>query len=244
MEQVRVKVALTFAAAIATCMVAAAATFGQRPETPLPPELQVTFASQPAPIPVPSEGRIPVSLRLATSIAFEDGSHPPPATELRFAFDRQFRLALGDVPTCPKSGIRSQSRTGEVACPEAKVASGWSRWDVAFPGQEPMQVSGRLTAYKIDSRKLAIHTFLAAPVTADVVSTAELSRAPKGSRYGLRATAVIPKVAGGNGSLVNMSLRFRKGLFSLACPQRRFQSGLDSRFADGTRVSVASLTAC
>lgn len=244
MGRFRAKLALTLAVVVAAGLVFVGATFGHRPDNQPPPEIKVSFDAQPAPIPVPTEGRIPVSLRLATSIASEDGSHPPPATELRFAFDRQFRLALGSVSTCPSSGIRSQSRTGEVACPEAKIASGWSRWDVAFPGQEPLQVSGRLTAYKIDARKLAIHTFLAAPVTADVVTTAELSRAPKGSRYGLRVTAVIPKVAGGNGSLINMRLRLRKGLFSLACPQRRFQSGLDSRFADGTRVSVASLSAC
>lgn len=243
MEKGGTKATLTVALAIAATLLAAVAAFGRGPEILLPPPLKVTYDAQPAPIPVPSEGRIPVSLRLAAAIEMEDGSHPPAAKELQFEFNRQFRLDLGDVPTCP-AGVRSQSRTGKDPCPEARVAFGHSEFDVAFPGQEPVRVGGRTVAYKIDSRKLAIHTFLAAPVTADVVTVTELSRVPNGSVYGLRATANVPTVAGGHGSLVSMGLRFRKGLFSLSCPKRRYQSRLITRFADGTLSQVAVFRTC
>lgn len=243
MERVRAKLALTLVLVFATCLAAAAATFGQRGIEFFPPRVELTYASQPAPIPVPSEGRIPVSLRLATSIEMDDGSHPPPAKELRFEFDRQFRLDLGDVPTCP-SGVRSQSRTGKHPCPEARIAFGRSRWEVLFPEREPTQVEGRTVVYKIDSRKLAFHVSLAAPVTADVVTTAEISRPPEGGPYGTRITATVPKVVGGYGSLVDLELRFRKGLFSLTCPKRRFQTKLTGSFVDGTRVSVAFFINC
>lgn len=243
MERVCAKVVLAVAAVIATGLVAAAATFGQGADDLFPPDLQIAYTAQPAPIPAPSEGRVPVSLRLATSVSFEDGSHPPPATRLRFAFDRQLRLALDDIPAC-RSGVRSQSRTGESPCPESRIASGRSKWDVAFPGQEPVLVEGRTSAYKIDSRKMAFHVFLSAPVTADIVTTVELSQAPRGSRYGLLATASIPKVAGGSGSLVYLALRFRKGIFSAACPQRDLKSSLAARFAEGTLASVTSTTVC
>jgi len=243
MKGVRAKAVLTLLVAIVMSLVAAAPSLGDRTDDLFPPTALMRFSATPAPIPVPSEGRIPVSLRLATSIEIEDGSHPPPAEELRFEFDRGFRLALADIPTCP-SGVRSQSRTEESPCPEARVASGRSRWDVAFPGQEPVQVAGRTTAFKIAPRKLAFHVFLAAPVTADVFMTVELSRAPAGDRYGLRATATIPKVAGGYGSLVDFRLRFRKGLFSLTCPQRKVQSRLTADFADGTRLVSAHFVTC
>jgi hypothetical protein len=243
MGKVRAKVLLTLAVAIATCLVGAGATFGQRGIDLLPPQVKLTYASQPAPIPVPAEGRIPVSLRLATSIEMNDGSHPPPARELRFEFDRQFRLNLRGVPTC-SGGIRSHGRTGASPCPEAEIASGRSRWDVAFPGQQPVQVEGRTVAYKIPRGEIALHVYLSAPVAADIVTTVKLSRAPEGSRYGLVATASVPKVAGGSGSLIDLRLRFRRGLFSLACPQRRFQSQLTSFFADGTRASLATLITC
>ena len=241
MESLRAKVALAFA--LATCLLAAGASLGQGRETLLPPQLEVAYDVQPAPIPVPSEGRVPVGLRLVISIANEDGSHPPAARQLRFAFDRGLRLALGDVPVCPP-GIRSHSRTGESPCPEAEIASGRSRWDVAFPEREPVQVEGRTVAYKMPRGKVGIHVFLSAPVTADVVTTVELAPAPKGSRYGLTATALLPKVAGGAGSLIYMGLRFHKGLFSAACPQRKLQSGLAARFVDGTLASAASTTVC
>jgi hypothetical protein len=243
MGRIRAKVVLTLAAVIATSLVVTVATFGQRPETLLPPGLQVTYDAQPVPIPVPSEGRIPVSLRLATSISREDGSHPPAAMQLRFAFDRQLRLDLGDVPVCP-SGIRSQGRTGRDPCPEAKIASGRSKWEVLFPGQEPIRGEGRTSVYKIARDKIAIRAYIVAPVAGDIVITTKLSRAPAGSRYGILATASIPKVAGRNGSLVYMGLRFRKGLFSAACPQRKLQSSLATRFADGSLASVTSETVC
>jgi hypothetical protein len=243
MGKIRAKAVLALAVAVATGLATDATVFGQRLETPLPTANRVTYVAQPAPIPMPSEGRIPVSLRLSTSIEMKDGSHPPPARELRFAFDRHYRLALDDVPTCPP-GIRSQGRTGESPCPEAEIASGRSKWDVAFPGQGPVQVEGRTVAYKIPRGKIAIHVFLPAPVTADVVATAALSRAPKKSRYGLVVTASLPKVAGGNGSLIYMRLRFHKGLFSVACPQRKLQSSLAARFIDATRASVTALTTC
>lgn len=242
MKSVLAKAILIFAFAITTGLVPAA-TLGQAADDLPPPELRATYALDPAPIPAASEGRIPVSLRLATSVLVENGSHPPPATRLRFEFDRQFRIAFGDVPTCP-SGIRSQGRTGKAPCPEARIASGRSSWDVAFPGQEPMQVEGRTSAYKIGPRKMAFHVFLPAPVTADVVSTVELSQAPKRSRYGLRATVSIPKVAGGYGSLLDLGLRFPKGLFSVACPQRSIQSGFVATFAGAGRLSAASATLC
>lgn len=243
MGRFHAKAVLTLVAAIVVCLAATAAAFGQRGIDLFPPAVKLSYDAQPAPIPVPAEGRIPVSLRLATSIEMNDGSHPPPAQELRFEFDRQFRLALGDVPTCP-AGVRSQSRGETNPCPEAEVASGRSKWEVAFPGQEPTQVEGRTTAYKIAPEKMVLRVFLAAPVVAEVVTTAKLSRAPKGGPYGIRLTATLPKIAGGSGSLLYLGLRFRKGLFSLACPQRRFQSKLTGSFVDGTRASVATFAAC
>ncbi|HWJ42982.1 MAG TPA: hypothetical protein VNR67_06085, partial [Solirubrobacterales bacterium] len=162
MERVSGKVLLALAAALATCLIATAATFAQRADAPLPPNVQMSFAAQPAPIPVPSEGRMPVSLRLAASISLEDGSHPPAASRLRFDLDRRFRLDLGDVPACP-SGIRSQGRTGRDPCPEARIASGRSGWEVLFPGQEPIRAEGPTTAYKIARDRMAIRAFVTGP---------------------------------------------------------------------------------
>lgn len=45
-------------------------------------------------------------------------------------------------------------------------------------------------------------------------------------------------------SLTYLGLRFRKGLFSAACPKRRLQSRVTNTFADGTRLGGGLITTC
>jgi len=90
---------------------------------------------------------------------------------------------------------------------------------------------------------MLIRAELGAPVEGEIVIPVKLSRA-RGSIYGLRLTASIPKVAGGSGSLVYLGLRFRMGVFSMACTEGRIQSGLRQTFADGAQLSGALLSAC
>ncbi|HEX5989689.1 MAG TPA: hypothetical protein VFY75_05715 [Solirubrobacterales bacterium] len=243
MGRFRAKAVLTLAVVFGAGLAVASATFGQRLIILLPPDLQLAYTARPVPVPAPSEGRVPVGLRLAASISTEDGSHPPAATELKFKLDRQMRIVLADAPRCP-SGSHFDVRTGKSPCETVRLASGRSRWEVAFPGQQPLQVTGRTIAYKIGPRKMAFWTYLSAPVTAEILIPVELKRAPGESVYGTWATASIPKVAGGSGSLLHLGLRFREGLFSLACSKRRLQSGLDIRFVDGRRLYIASIVNC
>jgi hypothetical protein len=62
--------------------------------------------------------------------------------------------------------------------------------------------------------------------------------------YGLSAAASIPKLAGGSGSLTYLGLRFRKGLFSAACPKRHLQFGVADSFADGTSAAGGLIVTC
>jgi len=204
------------------------------------PNLRTRLVATPAPIPAPSEGRMPVSLRLADSIWTDDGSHPPAATGARFELDEQLRLDMADVPICkPTSRIpRDQS-----PCDEGKVASGRIQVEVQFSEQQPIRVLGDATAYKTGARSMMIYAFLPAPVTATLFVPVTIDRGGSGI-YGLEATASIPKIAGGSGSLTYLGLRFRKGLFSAACPKRRLQSRVTDTFADGTRLTGGSITTC
>lgn len=205
------------------------------------PHLHTSLTAEPAPLPVPSEGRIPVSLRLAEAI-WTDGPPPPALAEARFEFDRNFRLDLSQVERCP-AGPRFDIRTGVSPCEKYRFASGWIKVNVAFPENTPITVKGRAIAFESAPREFMIHAFLPAPVTALIAIPVEIGRARDGI-YGLRATAAIPKIAGGYGSLVYLGLRFRKGLFSVACPQGHLQSRLINTYADGTKLSGASVTTC
>jgi hypothetical protein len=216
------------------------ATFAESGVDLLLPEIQSSLRADPAPIPAPAEGRIPVSLRLADTISTNDGSHPPAATEVRFDLDRQLRFDMADVPTCRPT---SRVPRDQTPCDEGRLASGRIQVEVEFPEQQPVRVLGDATAYKTGPRAMTIFTYLSAPVTGMMLIPMTVPRKATGI-YGLSATASIPKVAGGSGSLTYLGLRFRKGLFSAACPKGRLQFGLRNAFSDGEVSAGALLTNC
>jgi len=233
--------------AVAACALVAAglaATAAQgEPLDDLLPHVHIGFAAQPAPVPVPSEGRIPVSLRLTDSIWTDDGSHPPAATEVRYELDRSFRLDLSGVPRCPWAPIQSYPAFDWSRCAPAAVATGRIKWEVAFPEEEAVRVGGQAIVYRGRANKLLIRTRIPTPIDAEIVIPVKLSR-PAGDAYDLKATASIPKIAAGSGSLVYLGLRFRKGIFSVACADGRLQSRVTNSLTDGTRLGVVLFTNC
>ncbi|HET8956444.1 MAG TPA: hypothetical protein VFN18_12370 [Solirubrobacterales bacterium] len=196
------------------------------------PNLHTTFSAIPSPIPVPSEGRIPVSLRLADSVWTDDGSHPPAATEIRFEFDKSYRLDLAGVERCLWAPLQSYPAFDWSTCAPAIVAGGRIKWELADPEGEVARVGAEAIAYRGRANRLLVRTEVPAPVSGEVVIPVKLSRGAKGV-YDLKATATIPKIAGGSGSLTYLGLRFRKGLFSAACPKGRLQVGVRNAFDDG-----------
>lgn len=208
-------------------------------EIPLP-KVRTTFSATPSPIPVPSEGRVPVSLRLTDTISTDDGPHPPAATEVRFDLDRQLQFDMADVPTCRPT---SRVPRDQTPCDQGRLASGRIQVEVEFPEQQPVRILGDATVYKTGPRAMTVFTFLSAPVTGRLLIPMTVSRKSAGI-YGFSITASIPKIAGGSGSLTYLGLRFRKGLFSAACPKGRLQFGLRNTFIDGEVSAGALLTNC
>jgi hypothetical protein len=221
------------AAVFALVSISAGAALAEgRIDSPLP-VVHTTLSATPSPIPAPSEGRVAVSLRLADSIWTDDGTHPPAATEVRFELDRQLQFDMADFPVCkPTSRVPRDQRP----CDEGKIAAGRTQVEVQFPEQPAIRVLGDATAYKTGPRSMMIFTYLPAPVTGMLLIPVAVDRGALGLS-GLSATATIPKLAGGSGSLTYLGLRFRKGLFSAACPKRRLQSQVTDTFADGTKAA-------
>jgi hypothetical protein len=207
------------------------------------PNPYTTVSASPSPIPVPAEGRIPVSLRLADSIWTDDGSHPSAATAVRVEFDKSFHLDLSRVPRCLWTPTQSYATFDWGSCKPAIVAGGRLKWEVAFPEQEAFRTGGEAIAYRGKRNKLLIRTYVPAPISGEVVIPVELSQMNDG-RYGLIAAASIPKLAAGYGSLTYLGLRFRKGLFSAACPKRRLQFGVTDTFTDGSRADGGLIINC
>jgi hypothetical protein len=220
------------------------AAFGiarQNPTTPLP-TVQATFSARPTPIPSPSQGRVPVSLRMADRIATMDGSHPPAATEVQVEFDQRFRLDMTDFATCsPLQGRDSERSRGP--CEVGELAAGRLEAETQFPEQGPLRVSGEATAYKTGPRSMLIAAYLGAPVTGFMLIRVKIEEV-SGVRYGVKLTATVPTLAGGSGSLTYLGLRFRKGVFSAACRSGRLQSSVTNSLADGSRAAGGSILSC
>jgi hypothetical protein len=62
--------------------------------------------------------------------------------------------------------------------------------------------------------------------------------------YDLKATASIPKLAGGSCSLIHLRLRVRKGFFSATCPRRHLRLSVLNRFLDGMLFKGSLLRRC
>jgi hypothetical protein len=229
-------------AVLVLTMISATAVAAAPPVTLPVPHVFTGLVVDPSPVPTPAEGRVPVGLRLTNTIWTDEGQLPA-TTETRFELDRGFRFDMSRVATCRNQGGRDV-RTEESRCEVGEVGSGRIQFQVTFPGGEPAKARGPAVAHKIGPRKVMIQAWLSAPAVGEVRIPLEIERTDAGG-YGLSATASIPKVAGGYGSLDYLGLRFRRGLFSLTCGKRgRIQSSVTNTFADGTASSATLLTEC
>jgi hypothetical protein len=181
----------------------------------------------------------PVWTEIAGRYRTDDDSHLPAAKELRLSVDRHLALDLKGVPGCRLPSLRPRPSPGEIEaiCRESIVGRGEISFEVEFPDQPKTTVKGRLVLFRATDSPAGIdlvaHAFLAAPVTADIVTTVDIRRVNRG-RFGWEARASIPKIAGGHGSLTDYSLRIGKRFLSARCVGRKLELRVATLFADGT----------
>jgi hypothetical protein len=209
-------------------------------EEPLQGKFSVTFSS-----PSPPTKRAPVAVRTAVRFRTEDGTQVPALQELKLRFDRHLKLNLREVPACSLAGIRPEP---EKTCRDAVVARGTMKVDVRFTEGPTSLLSAKATVFKGDTSKggppLFLYTDFTAPIAATIATTIELQPAGGGA-YGREAVASFPKIAGGQGSITHLELRFRHGIFAATCPRRgSLLAGFRARFAEGTVLSGAASRFC
>lgn len=206
--------------------------------------LHTTFA----PTRLPAHGEAPVSLAFRQTIGRSDGSHPPALQELELDLDRHFGLSVRGLPRCgPLLQERPTREDPFSRCEDAKVGTGTSKVEVAFPEEQPVQVSGRVSVYNRGVRDghtgFLLYVYLPAPVTGAIVASLEIGRRAKGS-FGWHGVLTVPKIANGAGSITYLGVRFRKGIFSASCPDGRLLAHASSQFADGEVVTSTLIQHC
>jgi len=210
-----------------------------------------------APQKLPKNKLAPIRLFGSGNISTVDGSHPPVAKTITIDFDRHGAINARGLARCTTGRLQARpTGAAKSACRKAIVGKGSTTVRVAFPGSTPFSATGPLVFFNGGVRggttTVLIHAYVAVPAPTAIVTTVKVRKIRKG-RFGTRATARIPVIAGGSGAVTkfNLSLRrdFKRGgkrqSYLLArCGRGSLAAHGVGTFSDGTRLSGTIVRPC
>lgn len=219
-----------------------------KPQKVVVGNIEVEYDGGFSPKAMPKNKLTPISFFLWSKIRTLDGKHPPAIKEFKLEGDKNVQIDVKGVPTCTSGQLQSQTTAAaRKVCGPAIVGSGTTEVEVQFPEQPPIDVKSELLAFnggfKGGVTTLYIHAYLTAPVTAAIVTTVKIKKVKKG-RYGTESTALVPKIAGGAGSVTYFKLKFEKGILFGKCPDGKLQAHGTAVFADNTKASATVIRPC
>ncbi len=210
-----------------------------------------------APKKLPKKKLAPIRLFGSGNISTVDGAQPPVAKTISIDFDKQGTINARGLARCTAGRLQARP-TGEAkkACRKAIVGKGSTTVRVAFPDSIPFNATGPLVFFnggvKGKTTTLLIHAYVAVPTPTAIVTTVKVKKIHKG-RYGTRATAKIPVIAGGSGAVTrfNLSIKrdFKRGgkrqSYLLArCQRGSLAAHGIGTFSDGTRLTGTIVRPC
>ncbi len=206
---------------------------------------------------LPRNRPAPIALRISGNISTSDRSHPPAAKQVIADFDKHGTVNARGLATCRAGKLQARStKAAKRACPKAIVGSGKTTVQVTFPEQAPFSSTGPLVLFNGGVRSgvttIYIHAYVNVPAPTAIVTVVKIKRVSKG-RFGTRAIARIPKIAGGYGSVTRFAMaikrnfRFRgrsRSYLTARCANGRFFAHADVAFAGGLRFGGTVVRAC
>ena len=210
-----------------------------------------------APRALPRNRMAPIALRIAADIATADGAHPPAAKLVIADFDKHGTVNARGLAICRAGKLQARNtRAAKRACPKAIVGGGKTRVRVEFPEQAAFYSTGPLVLFNGGVRRgvttMFIHAYVNVPAPTAIVTVVKIKRTGKG-RFGTRATARIPKIAGGYGSVTRFAMAIKRNFryhgrsrsyLTARCANGRFFAHADVAFAGGLRFGGAVVRAC
>jgi hypothetical protein len=210
-----------------------------------------------SPSKLPRHKQTPISGYINAQIETTDGSHPPAIESVVVNFDKTIHVNAKGLPVCRQSQLVARStEDAKKACANAIVGSGKGEVEVAFPEQKPFTATGPITLFNGgvsgDTTLLLVHTYVDVPAPTAVIVPVKISRI-HGGRFGLRADAKIPAIAGGAGSVTKFKLSIgrtftykgqRESYLTASCPTGSYYTEGEALFADGTRMGLTHVLPC
>lgn len=199
----------------------------------------------------------PITLTAEGVFQTVDGKHVPALKEFIVETDKNGEINAKGLPVCTSGKLQAQDTThAKQACPTAIVGEGTTDVEVEFPEQKPFIAKSKLLAFnggvKGGTTTIFVHAYLSAPVSAAVVTTVKVTKVHNG-RYGTKAVATVPKIAGGYGSPINFTLKVgrtftykgKKQSYLLAkCPDGHLNAKATGVFSDGSKLTGSIVRSC
>ncbi len=205
------KILLTaLALATALAITAASIAAAEKPTVVRAGNLILKINGAVTPRKLPRARLAPITLHASGNVSTTDGTQPPALKEVTIDFDKHGTVNARGLPACQPGKLQAtDTQHAKEACRGAIVGSGKVRVRVAFPEQTPFESSGPLVLFNGGVRggvtTMFIHAYVNVPAPTAIVSRVKIKKIHKG-RYGTRAVANVPVIAGGSGSVVQFNL--------------------------------------
>jgi hypothetical protein len=229
--------ALVLSAAFAISAVASAS------QTTLPiGSLELTLGGSIVPKALPRSAYAPVAIRVGGEVATTDGSYPSALREVEVNVEKNIKVDARDLPVCH---VVLEERVTGGFCPGSRVGGGRAHISIAFPEAAPLIVASPIEVFNGGESggrtKLLVRAVIPIPVPSAIFAKLTIQR--RGS--GLHSIIAIPRIAGGDGSLLDFRLRLGRtyayrgrevGYFEAKCPTGAFDTTTKALFKNETNV--------
>jgi hypothetical protein len=219
--------------------------------------LKVSATAEIEPHAFPAHGTRPVSIESIIRIGTVNGDQPPALKTIAFEFDKHGRMNTKGVPTCTVAKL--EGATPDVArkrCAGALVGEGTGKARVAIPGMAPFTISSPISIFNGPPEggmpTLIAHAYEKVPTPQALIVPIKVEKIHNG-RYGYRAEAELPPIAGGNGAATLSEVRFGRtfkrggkatGYVEGECVGGRLQVNGKLTFVEGSELPSLLASSC
>jgi hypothetical protein len=209
-------------------------------------ETVIGAAGETSPVRLPRSHTVPARLKLGFTSATVGTATTPELTAIRIELARSVELQTAGLPSCPISELYSESSDAQRVCAGSVVGSGTVVSEVTIPGQAPVTIEGRLTAFysfgEGAPRILAQVTSAGAlPLTYVLPFTIESTRGAFGTTLSVKQMEFIAGIcARGHPDCFSQTYTY-KGIYGHIS---RFELTLDRRFVHAGRPASVVNAEC
>jgi hypothetical protein len=172
------------------------------------PALAWQFAAEITPKALPKHELAPVAAQLWVKVATSDGTHPSALREMIIDLESNGAIDATGLPVCGRSQLETRNnRAAKQACRKSILGTGTADVEISSsPGPISLPLILFNGGVRAATTTLLIRSSTTAPIPAPLIATVKVQRLFEG----LHAVVKIPRIAEGNGSLLDFKLEVKR----------------------------------